>query len=194
MMDTMGFGIRDTMFRGQASRHLPLPDFDLADPKHVTLRLAGRFIDENYSRALLALPDIGMDEIVALDRVQKHLPIDDAAARALRRRELIEGRRPNLSVSAKVAAATGRQRDYTRTRLQDDEHYRKLLTDYLRQWQQASTRDLRDLIYPLLSPTLDDVQKEHKVHNLMTGLRRDGLIVNDGSRRYPRWRLATGHS
>jgi ATP-dependent DNA helicase RecG len=194
MMDTMGFGIRDTMFKGQASRHLPLPDFDLADPKHVTLRLAGRFIDENYSRALLALPDIGMDEIVALDRVQKHLPIDDAAARALRRRELIEGRRPNLSVSAKVAAATGRQRDYTRTRLQDDEHYRKLLTDYLRQWQQAGTRDLRDLIYPLLSPTLDDVQKEHKVHNLMTGLRRDGLIVNDGSRRYPRWRLATGHS
>ena len=194
MMDTMGFGIRETMFRGQASRHLPLPDFDLSDPKHVSLRLAGRFIDENYSRALLALPDIGMDEIVALDRVQKRLPIDAASTRVLRRRELIEGRRPNLHVSAKVAAAMGHQRDYTRTRRQDDEHYRKLITDYLHQWKQASAQDLRDLIYPLLSPSLDDSQKEHKVHNLMTGLRRDGLIANNGSRRYPRWQVAVGQS
>lgn len=192
MMDTMGFGIRDTMFRGQASRHLPLPDFDLSDPKHVSLHLAGRFIDENYSRALLALPDIGMDEIVALDRVQKHLPIDDVAARALRRRELIEGRRPNLQVSAKVAAATGRQRDYTRTRRQDDEHYRKLITDYLAQWAQASTRELRDLIYPLLSSALTDEQKEHKVKNLLASLSRSEIIVNAGSRRFPRWQATTG--
>ena len=192
MMDTMGFGIRDTMFRGQARRHLPLPDFDLSDPKHVSLRLAGRFIDENYSRALLALPDIGMDEVVALDRVQKHLPIDDASARTLRRRELIEGRRPNLHVSAKVAAATGRQRDYTRTRRQDDEHYRKLITDYLAQWAQASTRELRDLIYPLLSSALTDEQKEHKVKNLLASLSRSEVIVNAGSRRFPRWQAATG--
>ncbi len=192
MMDTMGFGIRDTLFRGQASRHLPLPDFDLSDPKHVSLRLAGRFIDENYSRALLALPEIGMDEIVALDRVQKHLPIDDASVRALRRRELIEGRRPNLQVSAKVAAATGRQRDYTRTRRQDDVHYRKLITDYLQQWQQASTRELRDLIYPLVSAALTDEQKEHKVKNLVASLSRSEIIVNAGSRRFPRWQAAAG--
>lgn len=189
MMDTMGFGIRDVMFKGQASRYLPLPDFDLADPRHVTLRLPGRFIDENYSRALLTLPDIGMHEIVALDRVQKHLPIDDATVRALKRRELIEGRRPHLHVSAKVAAATGHQRDYTRTRRQDDEHYRKLILDYLVQWQQASTRDLRDLIYPLLSSALTDEQKEHKVKNLLGGLSRSTAIVNTGSRRFPRWQI-----
>ena len=192
MMDTMGFGIRDTMFRGQASRHLPLPDFDLSDPKHVTLRLPGRFIDENYSRALLALPDIGMDEIVALDRVQKHLPIDDATARALKRRELIEGRRPHLHVSARVAAATGQQRDYTRTRRQDDEHYRKLILDYLAQWGEASTRELRDLIYPLLSSALTAEQKEHKVKNLLGSLSRGEAIVNAGSRRFPRWQPAVG--
>ena len=192
MMDTMGFGIRNVMFKGQAIRYLPLPDFDLSDPRHVTLRLPGRFIDENYSRALLALPDIGMHEIVALDRVQKHLPIDDATVRALKRRELIEGRRPHLHVSAKVAAATGRQRDYTRTRRQDDEHYRKLITDYLQQWAQASTRELRDLIYPLLSSALTDEQKEHKVKNLLASLSRSEIIVNAGSRRFPRWQASTG--
>lgn len=191
MMDTMGFGIRNVMFQGQAVRYLPLPDFDLSDPQHVTLRLPGRFIDENYSRALLSLPDIGMHEIVALDRVQKGLPIDDDAARALRRRELIEGRRPHLHVSAKVAAATGGQRDYTRTRRQDDEHYRKLITDYLQQWKQASTRELRDLIYPLLSSALTDAQKEHKVKNLLASLSRSEVIANAGSRRFPRWQAAS---
>lgn len=192
MMDTMGFGIREVMFKGQAGRYLPLPDYDLTDPRHVTLHLPGRFIDENYSRALLALPDIGMGEIVALDRVQKGLPIDDATVRALKRRELVEGRRPHLHVSAKVAAATGQQRDYTRTRRQDDEHYRKLILDYLAQWQQASTRELRDLIYPLLSGALDEAQKEHKVKNLLGSLRRSAAIVNSGSRRFPCWKAVAG--
>jgi ATP-dependent DNA helicase RecG len=187
MMDTMGFGLREVMFRGQARRYLPLPDYDLSDPRHVTVHLPGRFIDENYSRALLSLPDITMADIVALDRVQKGQPIDDATTRALKRRNLVEGRRPHLHISARVAAATGQQRDYTRTRQQDDEHYRKLIVDYLRQWQQASTQELRDLIYPLLSTALDETQKEHKVKNLLSSLRRAGAIVNTGTRREPWW-------
>ena len=54
MIDTMGFGIRELMWKGQACRYFPLPDFDLTDAGRVILRLPGRFIDENYSRALLA--------------------------------------------------------------------------------------------------------------------------------------------
>ena len=80
-----------------------------------------------------------------------------------------------------------------RTRRQDDEHYRKLITDYLQQWQQASTRELRDLIYPLLSAALTDEQKEHKVENLVASLSRSKIIVNAaGSRRFPRWQSASG--
>ena len=50
-----------------------------------------------------------------MNRVQKKLPLDDVMVKQLRRAGLIEGRRPNLHVSALVAKATGTQADYLRT-------------------------------------------------------------------------------
>ena len=190
MMDTMGFGIRNTLFKGQASRYLPLPDFDLADPKHVTLRLAGRFIDENYSRALLAQGDFTPEEIFALDRIQKGLPVEGAALRGLRKRGLVEGRRPALHISARVAVAAGREGDCIRTRRQDDAHYKHLILDYLKQFGDASRDDFRRLLNNKLPELLTDEQKESKVHNLLTALKRAGKIVRSGpSLSSARWRL-----
>lgn len=189
MMDIMGFGIRDVMFRGQARRYLPLPDYDLSDPGHVTLRLPGRFLDENYSRALLAHNDFAIDEILALDRIQKRQLPDEATLTRLRKRGLVEGRKPSLHISARVAAATGQKADYIRTRRQDDQHYRKLILDYVKEWPSASTQDLRKLLGPKLPDVFTQAQKEHKVHNLLSGLRREKKIRNAGSRRYPKWEL-----
>lgn len=187
MIDTMGFGIREVMWKGQASRYLPLPDFDLSESGHVTLRLQGRFIDENYSRALLAQTDLGWSDILALDRVQKGILPAPETIRSLRRRKLIEGRKPNLHVSAAIAAVTGQKAGYIRTRRQDDAHFRKLILDYLQQWKQATTAELRDLLRSKLPEVLTPAQQEHKVHNLLTSLRQGGQIVNRGSRRYPQW-------
>jgi ATP-dependent DNA helicase RecG len=190
MIDTMGFGIREVMFRGQARRYLPLPDYNLADPDHVAMRLAGHFIDENYSRALLTHTDFTLGDILALDRVQKGIALDSAALKSLRKRGLVEGRKPALHVSASVAEATGQKVDYIRTRRQDDTHYRKLIIDYVAQWKQATTREIRDLLVAKLPDNLGLAQKENKVRNLLAALRKDGIIHNHGSRRYPRWVLA----
>lgn len=190
MMDTMGFGIRVVMFKGQADRYLPLPDFDLRDPTHVYLRLPGRFIDENYSRALLAVGDFGIDEILALDRIQKHLPVEDGALRRLRQRGLVEGRKPALHISAKVAAAADRKSDYIHARRQDDAHYKHLILDYLKHFGAASRDDLRRLLHSKLPDVLTDAQKESKVHNLLSALKREGKIVRGGeSLAEARWRL-----
>jgi ATP-dependent DNA helicase RecG len=189
MMDTMGFGIREVMFKGQARRYLPMPDYDLSEPNHVTLRLPGRFIDENYSRMLLAHEDFTLADIFSLDRVQKHLPIADDAVRALRRRGLIEGRKPGLHLSAKLAAATDNKGSYIRHRRQDDAHYRHLILDYLKQFKQASRDDLRDMLLHNLPGVLTLEQKENKLKNLLAALRRDGKIVRDGPPTKALWRL-----
>jgi ATP-dependent DNA helicase RecG len=42
MIDTMCFGIREIMFRGQANRYLPMPDYDSTGPEHVIMRRQGR--------------------------------------------------------------------------------------------------------------------------------------------------------
>lgn len=180
MMDTMGFGIREVMFRGQARRYLPLPDFDLSDPRHVVLRLPGRFIDENYSRALLAQGDFTLGEIFALDRIQKGRSVDAGVLRGLRQRGLIEGRRPALHISARVAAAAGHKSDYIRTRRQDDAHYKHLILDFLTQFGEGSRDDLRRLLTKKFPDALSESQKEHKLHNLLTALRRAGKIVRTG--------------
>lgn len=108
--------------------------------------------------------------MLALDRVQKQLPIPDEAATRLRRAGLIEGRKPNFHVSAQVAAATDQKADYIRTRAQDDEFYGKLLTDYLQRYGSATRAEINKLLLPKLSEALSDAQKYVKVSNLLTKL------------------------
>lgn len=177
MMDTLGFGIREVMFMGQAKRYLPLPDYDLSDPQHVTLTLAGRFIDENYSRALLLNHDMPLADAVALDRVQKHLPIDAVAVQSLRKRDLVEGRKNALHVSAKLADATDQKAQYIRTRSQGDEHYRKLILDYLAKFRTASRDEVREMLLPLMPEVLTIEQREVKIKNLMADLRKSKKIA-----------------
>lgn len=190
MIDSMGFGIREVMFRGQARRYLPLPDYDLSESDHVVLRLPGRFIDENYSRLLLTHGDFQLEDIIALDHIQKGEAPDDTVLRALRKRGLVEGRKPALHISATVAEATDLKAQYIRTRRQGDEHYRKLILDYLGQWKEAGRDDVRALLLPLLPAALNAEQKEHKVHNLLTALRKAGRIERVGPLRRAKWRLA----
>ena len=189
MIDTMGYGIRD-MYLGQARRYFPLPDYDLSEPNAVKMTLYGSVVDIAYSRLLIQKTDLPLADVLALDRVQKKLPIPEEAAAHLRKAGLIEGRKPKYFVSAAVAAATASKADYIRTRAQDDEFYAKLLTDYLEKFGEASRAEVNKLLLDKLSDALTSEQKYNKVSNLLGKLRRRGLIVNTGSDAAPSWRLA----
>ena len=127
---------------------------------------------------------------LALDRVQKKLPIPAEAVARLRRSKLIEGRKPHLHVSASVAKATASKADYIRTRAQDDAFYLKLMTDYLDRFGEASRAEIDKLLLSKLSDALDAPQKTNKINNLLTKWRRAGLIKNLGSDKGSRWVLA----
>lgn len=189
MIDTMGYGIRD-MYLGQARRYFPLPDYDLSEPGEVRMTLYGGVVDIAYSRLLIQKTDLPLADVLALDRVQKKLPIPDVAATRLRKAGLIEGRKPNYFVSAEIAAATASKADYIRTRAFDDEHYAKLLTEYLKKYQRANRAEINQLLLDKLSDALTEEQKVKKIDNLLTKLRRAGRIHNAGSRGQPAWALA----
>ena len=148
--------------------------------------LAGQFsVGGNIQKTDLPLADV-----FALDRVQKKLPIDDAVAHRLRLAGLIEGRKPKYHVSAAVAKVTATKADYIRMRAQDDVFYAKLLTDYLEKFGQATRQEINQLLLPKLSEALDDQQKINKINNLLTKLRRRGIIENQGADKAPKWCLA----
>ena len=189
MIDTMGFGIRDVMFKGQARRFFPLPDFDVSDPNHVILRIQGRFIDENYSRTLLSHEDLPWPEVLALDAIQKGVEPDEDALQALRRKGLIEGRRPALHVAASIAAATGDTAEYIRHRAFDDAYYCDLILEYLRKFGHGTRADFRRLILDKLSDMLTNQQKDDKLKNLLQKLRSDSKITREGQPPKSVWRL-----
>ena len=149
-----------------------------------------QMIDLAYSRFLMKNTSLLIVDVLAVDRVQKHLPIPDDAARHLRREGLIEGRKPRYHVSAVVADATASRADYILTRPQDDEHYARLLMDFLKKFGAANRNDLEKLLLKNLSGALNEKQKHQKLSNLLTKLRRSGHIRNAGSNKNSRWEVA----
>lgn len=188
LIDQMGYGIH-RMVQDQVRRFLPLPDYDLSTAGEVKLTIPGAVIDESYSQLLMVRTDLPLHDVLALDRVQKGLDISEKAARHLRRVGLIEGRKPHRRITPSVAAATGNMADYIRTRPQADAHYAALVADYLRAQGYAERRDIETLLKPTLSDALTDQQKVTKITNLLTKMRRQGIIVNKGSRTKSRWEL-----
>ena len=107
----------------------------------------------------------------------------------MRRAGLVEGRKPNYHVSAAVAAVTGKKADYIRTRAFDNDHYHKMIRDYIVKYGQASREEIDKLILDKLSDALSEDQKKKKVGNLLSALRAKGVIYNAGSKTAPQWKL-----
>lgn len=182
MIDTMGSGMK-RVFRTQRDRFFPLPDYDLSDPQRVKVRLLGKVLDENYTRALMRHADLTLHEVMALDRVQKRQVLTDEQFNLLKRRKLIEGRRPNLYVAASIAKAVGQQAAYIRNRGLDKTHYKELVLTYLRSYQQATPVQLEELLLGKLPDVLDTRQKKNKIRNLLQEMaKKDGSVMNSGGR------------
>ena len=188
MIDTIGSGIK-RMFMRQRDRSFPLPDYDLDDPGKVVVRLTGRVLDENYTRLLMSQADLDLLDVIALDKVQKKRALDDDTFKRLKERKLIEGRRPNLFVSAKIAAVTGEKAAYIKNRAFDKAHYKDMVVAYLRQFGRATREDLNRLLLDKVSDALDSKRKRNFITNLLQEMKREKLIDVDGATRGAFWRL-----
>lgn len=188
MIDTMGFGIH-RIFEAQRRRYFPMPDYDLSISGVVSMVIHGGVVDSAYSRLLIQNTNLELMDVLAVDRVQKQLPISDQTARHLRRLRLIEGRKPNYRVSAAVAAATATREEYIRNRPLDDLHYEEIIVEYLRKFSRASRRDIDGLLWEMLSGSLDEAQRKYKIGNLLSGLRRKHIIFNAASKTAPEWKI-----
>ncbi len=184
MIETQGGGIKK-MFRTQAGRFFPLPDYDLSQHDRVGVTLQGRILDERYSQLLMERTDLDLSTIMLLDKVQKRRVLTEDEFRLLKSRRLVEGRRPNLYVSAKVAAATDTRADYIKRRAFDKAYYKKVVIDYLAKYGTAKRTDLDKLLMNKISDALVEHQKRTYVMNLLQELRRNKVIrvCLGGSRR-----------
>ncbi|MGA2067019.1 MAG: ATP-binding protein [Thermoguttaceae bacterium] len=188
MIDSIGSGIK-RMFAEQRKRFFPLPSFDLSEADQVKVRIFGKIIDENYTKMLMSQTDLELFEVIALDKVQKRMPITDEEFQLLKRRRLIEGRRPNVYVSSHIAAVTGARAAYIRNRGFDKDHYKQLVVSYLEKYGKGTRRDFEELLLNKMPDVLLEDQKRHQVQNLLQEMKRTGTIRTDPPVRGRTWLL-----
>ena len=193
LIDTTGSGIK-RMFNIQRKKYFPLPDYDLSN-NNVQVSIIGKVMDINYAKKLVQLPELSLEEIILLDKVSKLKMITDNEAKKLKSRKLIEGRKPNYHISAKVASNTNEKEQYIKNRWFKDDHYKKMILDYIKQYGSATKANIDHLILDILPSVLDENKKANKLRNLVYALsKKDNWIENQGTVRYPKWILSSSKS
>lgn len=186
MIDTIGSGIKK-MFISQKDKFFPLPEYDLSNNR-VQLTIIGKVLDIKYARKLAQIPSLDLKIIMALDKVQKRKKITSEENKILRKMRFIEGKSPNLYISSSVAEVTGDKSSYIKNRGFKDNHYKKMILEYLEKYKKASKNDIDKLILDILPEILDEQQKKNKVKNIVYAMsKKDKTIINKGNNRNPVW-------
>jgi len=154
----------------------------------------GKVLDENYSRVLFDNPSFDLSTVYLIDKVQKHEPISKDAVKYLRKIGVIEGKMPNIYISASVAETIDEKAQYVKNKGFDDKFYKELIINYLKQFGSASKDDIRKLLLDKLPDAMGEEQKENKIRNLLYGMHKKNLIERDGpNTKTAKWKLPSSN-
>ena len=192
MVDTAGGGIRK-LFMFQRQRFFPMPDYDLSDNR-VVLTLTGKVLDIDYARLLARDGGLTLQDIMALDKVQKRLALTADEEKLLKAKALIEGRKPNFFVAKTLAQQTGQQARYSKNLAFDKQYYLDLICKAVKEYGLMARKDIDELLWSKLPDWMDDRQRKVKVGNLVAELRRANKIANKGSDTRPAWTLVNAEN
>ena len=138
---------------------------------------------------LMENANLSLTDAILLDHVQKGVAISDDAVARLRKKKLIEGRKPNLFVAKSIAQTTDRKAEYSRHKGLEEETCETLLLNSLKDHKKLSRQDIDKLLWSALSDMLNDKQKKAKSTNLLSKLRKKGKIQNKTLGNKSEWSL-----
>jgi ATP-dependent DNA helicase RecG len=177
MVETEGGGIRK-LYMQQKKRFFPMPKYDLGG-QTVICEIEGRVLDENFAKILVNNPNLTLADIILLDKVQKHEHISEDSLTYLRRKKYVEGRKPNIYLAFSVVKQSkhvGLKTSYIKNKSFDDDYFKKLIIDYITNFGKATRQELTALLENKLPETLSKQQKFDKVTNLLSSLKKKGII------------------
>lgn len=175
MIDTQSMGIRK-VFKIQQEKYFPMPDYNLSVGNQVGVTVYGKVLDENYTNLLFEHPEFDLQTVFLIDQVQKRHPITNEQAKYLRKLNVIEGRSPNIYISANIAKSLEKKEQYVKNKGFNDEYYRNLIVKYLEEYKSGTRKNFRILLMDKLPDSLDEKQKENKIRNLLYSLNRKGIV------------------
>ncbi|MDR3210565.1 MAG: hypothetical protein LBU79_01460 [Planctomycetota bacterium] len=186
-----GLGIR-RMFNAQWRRHFPLPDFVFKEGR-VCLTITGKIIDPNYVNLLNEYPNLGLEEVFWLDKVQKHQIIPFEIAKVLKSKNYARGRYPHLYLGNQTGwlkpppvAKSTNYRKIARQPLRD------IILDALKEKGSLTRHQIGDLLGKVLPDDLDKDYRCMRITYIVRDLSSRKVIINRGSRIHPIWVLNDG--
>ncbi len=178
MIDTATLGIRRA-YNIQKAKYFPMPDYNVSSGTQVEVTIYGKTLNDSYMHILYDHQDLDLQTVFLLDRIQKGLSVEKEDADRLRAQKLVEGRLTSLYLSASAAKSIDESTAYIKNKGFDDKYYKDLIVEYLKQYKKAKKKDIRELLWDKLPDVLSDVQKENKIRNMLTALRKQGIIDTD---------------
>jgi len=100
----------------------------------------------------------------------------------LRKKGLIEGRKPHLYVSRQIAKVTNKQIEYTLKKGFNDAECQEWILKALKDHKVLSRKQINELLWNKLPIDFTDTQRINKIGNLLMRMKRDGAIKIDEKR------------
>jgi ATP-dependent DNA helicase RecG len=179
MIDTIGSGIKK-MFIKQKERFFPMPDYDISDETRTRVTILGEIINNNYAHQLKTRPELNLEDVIALDKVQKKQPVTEQEAGRLRDLKLIAGWMPDIQI-------IGEERPKNIPYLE----YKNLILKYLEEKGSSPREDIEKLIMPTLPFDMPVDKKQKKISNILVKMSSKDLLIKNISHspKYPVWEL-----
>ena len=99
-----------------------------------------------------------------------------------RKQKLIEGRKPHLYVSKRIAKVINKEVEYTLRKGFDDTECQEWIIKALKDHTVLSRKQINELLWSKLPIDYIDEQKLYKIGNLLTKMRKKGVIETDKNR------------
>jgi ATP-dependent DNA helicase RecG len=189
MIETVGNGIKK-IFTIQKERLFPLPDYDISDETHTKVTIYGELIDENYANVLNSHPELSLEDVIALDKVQKKQPVSETETARLRELKFVKGRATSLQIVGN-AKSVGKIKFDNNVKTVPNKELKQKILNLLRKKGSATRVDIEKLIMPHLPAELPIENKRKKISNIVSELSyKEGQIVNiSSSTKNPVWKL-----
>lgn len=190
LIDTAGMGIKRS-FEKLKERYFPMLDYDLSESNRVKVTIYGTVLNEKYTSVLFENRDLTLEEVMLFDRVQKNYKVTREQSDILRKKKLIEGRYPNIYISKGISEMINDKVTYTKKAGFSDQYYKDLVLKYIKDFGSITKKELDELLMSKLPDNLNDEQKKRKIKYLVSEClnRREGILRNIGTSRYPTWTL-----
>jgi ATP-dependent DNA helicase RecG len=164
MIETVGNGIQK-IFTIQRERFFPMPTYDISDENHTEVTLYGELINDNYSRILFKHPELSLDDVISLDKVQKKIPISETEIQRLQELELVAEMASELQIIGYYPIISYQE-------------YKQMILNLITRKGSATREDIVNLIMPTLSPDEPIEKRQRKISNITAKLANDKQIKN----------------